>query len=160
MVGSELALNGMDWSGAEQWLDAERGLWLVDDYPAGWAKEYGNLSFVVVYNSGHMVPYNRPGPAFDLLLRLLRHAKFVDKIAPNIRIRPLFDGPIALPADVDFSTGTVESGSIHRDVSIAFVSLLLGAVLVFAIMILKPTLRRTKRRGEYEEVVNFVRSSQ
>ena len=53
MVGSELALNGMDWSGKNEWLDAPRGLWKVNDYPAGWAKEYKNLTFAVVYNSGH-----------------------------------------------------------------------------------------------------------
>ena len=58
MVGSELALNEMSWSGAGQWLDAERGLLMVNDCPAGgWAKEHNNLSFVVVHNSGHMVPH-------------------------------------------------------------------------------------------------------
>jgi carboxypeptidase C (cathepsin A) len=55
MVGTELLLNQMEWSGKEGWLDAPRGLWKVDEYPAGWAKEYNGLSFVVVYNSGHMV---------------------------------------------------------------------------------------------------------
>lgn len=55
MVGTELLLNEMEWSGKEGWLDAPRGLWKVDEYPAGWAKEYNGLSFVVVYNSGHMV---------------------------------------------------------------------------------------------------------
>jgi len=55
MVGTELCLNGMEWSGKDEWLDAPRGLWNVNDYPAGWAKEQGDLTFVVVYNSGHMV---------------------------------------------------------------------------------------------------------
>lgn len=56
MVGQEKALNGMEWSGQHEWLDAPRGLWMTDDYESGWAKEYKGLSFVVVYNSGHMVP--------------------------------------------------------------------------------------------------------
>jgi hypothetical protein len=55
MVGTELCLNDMKWDGQDEWLDAPRGLWKVNDYPAGWAKEHGKLSFVVVYNSGHMV---------------------------------------------------------------------------------------------------------
>lgn len=55
MVGTELCLNAMEWSGQNEWLDAPRGLWKVDNYPAGWVKEYKNLTFAVVYNSGHMV---------------------------------------------------------------------------------------------------------
>lgn len=57
MVGQELCLNGMEWNSQDKWLDAPRGLWLLEahGYPAGWAKELGNLTFAVVYNSGHMV---------------------------------------------------------------------------------------------------------
>ena len=61
MVGQELALNQMrNWKKFDKWLDAPRGLWMDSNsgskHPeAGWAKEYGSLSFVVVYNSGHMV---------------------------------------------------------------------------------------------------------
>jgi hypothetical protein len=89
MVGQELTLNNMEWSGKEGWADAPRGLWMVDNYEAGWAKEYKNLGFVVVYNSGHMVPYNQPGPAFDLVTRLLRRTSFVDKELPQIRVKLL-----------------------------------------------------------------------
>ena len=87
MVGTELALNGMEWSGKKEWLDAPRGLWKVNDYPAGWAKEYKNLTYAVVYNSGHMVPYNMPNSAYDLLIRLLTHKSFIDMETPQIRIR-------------------------------------------------------------------------
>ena len=55
-VGSELLLNGMDWKGKDEWLDADRGVWMVEDKKGGeggWAKEYLALKFVVVYNSGH-----------------------------------------------------------------------------------------------------------
>jgi len=64
MVGSELVLNQMTgWKNHDKWLDAPRGLWMdqksTSKHPnAGWVKEYGNLTFAVVYNSGHMVPYN------------------------------------------------------------------------------------------------------
>lgn len=55
MVGSELILNEMDWSGKDEWLNATRGLWRVNDANAGWAKQHKALTFLVVYNSGHMV---------------------------------------------------------------------------------------------------------
>jgi hypothetical protein len=77
----------MKWSGGDHWLDAPRGLWLTNEYESGWAKEYKNLSFVVVYNSGHMVPYNQPVPAFDLVERFLRHETFIDKELPQLRFR-------------------------------------------------------------------------
>jgi Serine carboxypeptidase len=56
MVGSELVLNQMyDWKDIDKWADAPRGLWKdsasTSKHPeAGWAKAYGNLTFVVVYN--------------------------------------------------------------------------------------------------------------
>jgi pimeloyl-ACP methyl ester carboxylesterase len=87
MVGSERVLNQMEWSGKKDWLDAKRGLWMVDSkVQAGWAKELGNLAFVVVYNSGHMVPYNQPVPAFDLLTRFLQKKSFLDLEMPTIRV--------------------------------------------------------------------------
>lgn len=91
MVGTEMCLNEMDWSGKEEWLDAKRGLWVVNDYPAGWAKEFFKLTFVVVYNSGHMVPYNQPEPSYDLLLRLLTGKSFLDKELTQIRVDQVND---------------------------------------------------------------------
>jgi hypothetical protein len=60
MVGTEMVLNTrLEWRGKEGWQDAPRGLWKTDyrtatEYTGGWAKEHGGLTFVVVYNSGHM----------------------------------------------------------------------------------------------------------
>jgi hypothetical protein len=56
VTGSELLLNGMEWTGKEEWMDASRGVWMIEDVKGGeggWAKEYRGLTFVVVYNSGH-----------------------------------------------------------------------------------------------------------
>lgn len=54
--GTEMLLNGMDWRGRKDWPTAPRGLWVVDGEPAGYAKSLNGLDFVVVYNSGHLVP--------------------------------------------------------------------------------------------------------
>lgn len=87
MVGTESVLNQMEWKGKDGWEShGQRGLWNVDNYPAGWAKEYDNLTFVIVYNSGHMVPYNQPVPAFDLLQRFLQHQSFRDQELPSFEI--------------------------------------------------------------------------
>jgi hypothetical protein len=73
----------MDWSGSDEWKAANRGLWIVNDQPAGYAKAFKNLNFVVVYNSGHLVPYNVPENALDLITRFLNNATFYDKDLPS-----------------------------------------------------------------------------
>jgi len=85
--GSEVVLNGMEWSGSDAWLDPDkyrRGLWLVENYPGGYAKEVKNLQFVTVYNSGHMVPLNVPVPAKDLIHRFLKGHSFIDRDLPVV----------------------------------------------------------------------------
>jgi carboxypeptidase C (cathepsin A) len=91
--GSEEALRKMDWSGTREvapsnhqasptrnaWTEAPRGLWIYDDYPAGYTKSYKNLNLLTVYNAGHMVPFNQPGPALDMLTRFLKGQDFYDR---------------------------------------------------------------------------------
>ena len=87
-VGSEIFLDGLDeWSGAGKWKDPtkyNRGLWIPEPNDGeqaigGYSKEVGNLKFVIVYNSGHLVPYNRPVAALDLIKRFLMGRSYVDK---------------------------------------------------------------------------------
>lgn len=85
--GSEVALNEMYWSGRADWLDQDlydRGLWLVDGEMSGYAKQVENLQFVVVYNSGHLVPFNQPRVALDLVNRLVSSTSFLDRKIPVI----------------------------------------------------------------------------
>lgn len=83
--GSEKLLNEMVWSGQSSWLDpyvTQRGLWLVDGKVAGYAKSLKGLNFVIVYNSGHLVPYNVPRQALDLITRFLGSETFADVDLP------------------------------------------------------------------------------
>jgi carboxypeptidase D len=92
--GVEEVLRKMDWSGSREpapghfvvnshqnaWTHAPRGLWVYNNsYPAGYIKAHKNLQFLSVYNAGHMVPYNQPGPSLDLLERVLRGESFYDR---------------------------------------------------------------------------------
>jgi carboxypeptidase C (cathepsin A) len=58
-AGTEKLLNDMQWSGADDWYATKRGLWTVNNEPAGYGKSLKGLDFVVVYNSGHLVPVSR-----------------------------------------------------------------------------------------------------
>merc|ERR1712238_217461 len=44
----------------------------------------GNLDMLLVMNSGHLVPYNVPVPALDMITRLVDNLSFGDKILPKI----------------------------------------------------------------------------
>ena len=141
MVGSELALNEMVWSGKKEWLHAKRGLWNIDKYgkkyPAGWVKEFGGLTFAVVYNSGHMVPYNEPLAAYDLLLRLLQKDSFIDDELPQFHIHSE-----EVTAQVEACKNTGQH-SLRRDANLVLVSIILGVLLSFLAM-------RRKKKGYYE----------
>ena len=103
-AGTEMFLDGLsDWSGAAKWKDPlqyNRGLWLPepeDEQQAigGYSKEVDNLMFVIVYNSGHLVPYNRPVAALDLIQRLVSGKSYVDKKIDPIRV------DVTLPPEED-----------------------------------------------------------
>lgn len=94
--GSELLLNSMEWSGAEGWATAyERGLWFPKHNDphrrtfGGYIKSYANLEFLIVYNSGHLVPFNRDEIALDLVTRFLGRRPFLDKSLPKFHVESL-----------------------------------------------------------------------
>jgi hypothetical protein len=149
MVGTEKVLNSMDWNGKDEWLDAPRGLWMTKDYESGWAKEYKALSFVIVYNSGHMVPYNQPVPAFDLLERFLRHESFVDTELPRLSIKKDNTVAFSLAGNIVPSTMTSTSSisAMHRGSETVVVALMafLAGIVVSLLMV------RGSRRG-YQRV--------
>jgi hypothetical protein len=68
---------------------------------AGWSKELDPLSFLVVYNSGHLVPFNQPARSLELLDRFLSNTSFVDVEIPRLE----FADPSMEDAWRDISTG-------------------------------------------------------
>jgi carboxypeptidase C (cathepsin A) len=81
--GSEMLLDGMRWNGESGWKNASRGLWVVDGKPSGYSRSYANLNFLVVSNSGHLVPNNLPMDALDLITRFVTDEKFNDVMLPT-----------------------------------------------------------------------------
>jgi hypothetical protein len=83
--GTEVLLDTMEWGGAEAWADtteSRRSLWMVDGEVAGYSKQHAGLEFVVVYNSGHLVPLNQPKHALDLVTRFIQGSSFSDVALP------------------------------------------------------------------------------
>lgn len=84
LQGSEMVLNEMTWSGQDEWKTAERYLWMLGEDVAGYVKTYKNLDLLLVLNSGHLLPYNVPAPALDIVTRLTRNDSFDDIKLPKI----------------------------------------------------------------------------
>ncbi|EFN61705.1 Vitellogenic carboxypeptidase [Camponotus floridanus] len=73
---TENYIQKMKWSGAYKFAKAPRKLWMVGNDLAGYAKSVDNLTEVLVRNAGHMVPYDQPKWALDLITRFTHNKGF------------------------------------------------------------------------------------
>ena len=75
-LGTETALRELQWSGKDTWGKAHPGVWQVKHQPAGYSRQYRNLQFLVVLNSGHMVPMDQPEIALEMFKTFLGNREF------------------------------------------------------------------------------------
>jgi Serine carboxypeptidase len=152
--GSELLLDGMSWSGASGWADVdkfERGIWLPSDdkMMGGYIKRFMNLDFLVVYNSGHLVPFNQDEISLDLVIRFLGNVSFLDKPLPKFQVHRNRHHVVAVNKkksdDGQYQSGNNFMGDIIS--SVVFV------VVGFSIGFLVAT-RYQKGRGLYQAIPN------
>jgi vitellogenic carboxypeptidase-like protein len=62
-------IRSMKWNGSDSFQQQPRKIWRVGKDIAGYAKNYGSFTQVIVRNAGHMVPYDQPKWAFDMINR-------------------------------------------------------------------------------------------
>lgn len=70
-------LSKLRWKGSDRYYQAGRRAYKLhpkDKSIAGYAKQVDNLYFVIVRNAGHMVPYDQPRVALDLITRFVNGA--------------------------------------------------------------------------------------
>lgn len=70
---TEHFLRKLDFSGSQEYSQASRTVWKVDDEIAGYIKKAGNLTEVLVRNAGHLVPHDQPKWALDMITRFVRN---------------------------------------------------------------------------------------
>ena len=69
-------LNELDWSKAAEYKKAKRMPWKVSDSDsevAGYVRQVGDFYQVSVRSAGHMVPYDQPKVAMDLIDRFINN---------------------------------------------------------------------------------------
>ncbi|XP_060528708.1 venom serine carboxypeptidase-like isoform X2 [Cylas formicarius] len=69
-------LQNLKFSGADQYKTAKRLKWFVAGEIAGYVKQAGNLTEILVRDAGHMVPADQPQWAFDMISRFTRNKPF------------------------------------------------------------------------------------
>jgi vitellogenic carboxypeptidase-like protein len=73
IVGAPLTahmITTFEWSGAKAWPDAEKRIWKVDpkdEEVAGYVRNVNQFYYVIVRNAGHMVPYDQPRAALNMV---------------------------------------------------------------------------------------------
>jgi len=66
----------LSWPGQEGYDNAANATWSVDGTPAGTVKTFEDLTFLKVFNAGHMVPHDQPQNALDMISRFLSDQSF------------------------------------------------------------------------------------
>ena len=66
-VGNRAWVDKLKWTGSEEWAAGSDVEWSVDGKPAGMVKTVGPLTFLRVYQAGHMVPFDQPQNAFNMI---------------------------------------------------------------------------------------------
>ncbi|KAJ2082039.1 hypothetical protein H4R24_001898 [Coemansia sp. RSA 988] len=74
--GMTALVEGLDWHGKKKFNSLEKGKWNVGSGQAGEAKSSDNLSFVRVFEAGHMVPRDQPKNSLDMINRWLSQKEF------------------------------------------------------------------------------------
>ncbi|XP_045771033.1 venom serine carboxypeptidase-like [Maniola jurtina] len=70
---TESFLRNLEFSSATEYETAARHIWRVGDEIAGYMKQAGNLTEVLVRNAGHMVPHDQPKWALDMITRFIKN---------------------------------------------------------------------------------------
>ncbi|KAK4440693.1 Serine carboxypeptidase-like 48 [Sesamum alatum] len=68
-LGNSRWVDNMTWSGQKDFLSAPSVSFTVDGAKAGEQKSHGPLTFLKVYNAGHMVPMDQPKASLEMLRR-------------------------------------------------------------------------------------------
>lgn len=66
---TENFLKTLKWERSEEFKNSQRYIWRVDDDVAGYVREIPGFVQVMIRNAGHMVPYDQPKWAYDMISR-------------------------------------------------------------------------------------------
>ncbi|KAH7945868.1 hypothetical protein HPB49_016656 [Dermacentor silvarum] len=77
-TATQTLVDSLQWSGSEEWSNAERKIWRSHDGQRihGYAKNAKNCTLVLVRDGGHILPYDQPEAAYDMITRFINEVPF------------------------------------------------------------------------------------
>ncbi|ORZ03599.1 Alpha/Beta hydrolase protein [Syncephalastrum racemosum] len=71
-LGTEYLIGNMTWNGAQGFgASTKKESWYIDDVEVGSYQEARNLTFVMISEGSHMVPYDKPAETRDMINRFM-----------------------------------------------------------------------------------------
>jgi vitellogenic carboxypeptidase-like protein len=70
IVGAPLTenyLQQLKWSGQEKYLNSDKRVWRIGTEPVGFIRQVGNFQQIVVRNAGHILPFDQPEVALEMI---------------------------------------------------------------------------------------------
>ncbi|KAF8977297.1 Cell death protease [Entomortierella lignicola] len=87
-IGTEYLISNLTWQGEKGYQNALDVSWTVDEKPAGIWRQERNLTYVLFYNASHMVPYDTPLAALDMMNRFMgldtKRQSFTSKLDTDV----------------------------------------------------------------------------
>jgi len=71
LMGTNTWTSNLKWPGQQAFNNAQNHTWVVAGQTAGYYKSAQGFTHVVVYNAGHMSPFNQPRNTQDMLYRFI-----------------------------------------------------------------------------------------
>ncbi|KAG2492349.1 hypothetical protein HYH03_009297 [Edaphochlamys debaryana] len=126
-LGNERWVDVMDWERSSEWPSVAAVEWAVEKAVAGSVRELGPLSFVKVYQAGHMVPMDQPRNALGMMWRFTRNQSLTappDLMDPELRTllaQPTPAERLAAHASASASTAStsaVEAAAVETEAEV------------------------------------------
>lgn len=70
------SLQNLQFNGNDEYKKAQRHIWNVDQYLAGYVKQAGNLTEILVRNAGHMICADQTQWCYDMVMKFTRNQPF------------------------------------------------------------------------------------
>ena len=71
-VGTDNFLRSLNWDGKEAWAKANRTVWTdQQDNAIAYSTTVNQLTFAIMRNAGHMVPFDQPANTFMMIMKFI-----------------------------------------------------------------------------------------
>ena len=64
-------INSLKWKGSDIYSQTKRKIWKVDGKVAGYLKKFKSFYYMVIRDAGHIVPYDQPKVALELITQFI-----------------------------------------------------------------------------------------